>query len=269
MDSESEVSWATSMLRMVEERLKSEAPDEHEKYTRLNNKGKLEYIRKHWHLLDVGFDKALLDQINAVLHPLLEKVVTEEINKEIYEHHIPKSVAAKHNMIEFRIIMQRYANYVKRRSLEEESRLSLPYYLMIVESVYTADVDLVIFLLAKSGTRYYRTKYDRSREYVALESLAALDSETLYNKLVFLRENGFSVISDVCDRYLRNSIAHMDFVALKDGSVAYERMRKKTIIPKHELEARIVRLISVCQCVSESLNDFYGRRYGFYQTQSK
>ena len=137
MDDKLKVSWDTSILRIVEERLKSEAPAEYEKYIKLDNKGKLEYIKKNKNILDVGYDKKLLEGVNAVLHPLLGKVIAEEVSKEIIENFFPKSHAATHNIFEFRILLQKYANNIKPRSFEEESRLSLPYYLMIVESMFT------------------------------------------------------------------------------------------------------------------------------------
>lgn len=259
---ELKVGTATTILRLVEERLRSEAPAEHDEYIKLSDEEKFEYIRKNRELLDVGYDKELMKSIDAVLHALLEKVVTEEISKEIVENHIPRSNRSMHNIFEFRIILQKYANYVKRRSSEEESRLSLPYYLMIVESVYTADINLLVYLLVKSGLRYYRSKRDGLKVYVGVDDLQQLYKETLFSKLTFLRENGFSVVSDICDRHLRNSIAHMSFIVFSDGSVAYEKNRSATRITEGDLEAKIAGLLSVCQCIMESLRQFYGRKYG-------
>jgi len=137
MDNTLKISQDTMLLRLVEERLKVENPIEYEKYTKLDDKGKIEYIKKNLDSLDVGFDKRLLEEINHVLHPLLEKVITEDINKEIIKNHSPKANASMHNLTEFRIILQKYGNTINPHSLEEESRLSLPYYLIIFESAYT------------------------------------------------------------------------------------------------------------------------------------
>lgn len=258
MDDKLKVSWDTSILRMVEERLKSEAPAEYEKYIKLDNKGNL----------DVGYDKKLLGDINAVLHPLLEKVITEEVSKEISENHSPKSM---HNIFEFGILLQKYANCIKPRSFEEESRLSLPYYLMIVESAFTTDINLLVYLLIESNVKYYRTKGGGKKEYVIINDLKKIDGETLYSKLTFLKENGFSVISDVCDRDLRNSIAHMGFIVFEDGSVAYENkaIKKVTTITKDDLETKIERLLNVCHCITESIRQFYEQKYGFTSELSK
>lgn len=258
------VSWNTTILRLVEERLKVEAPVEYERYVRLDEEGKWEYIKKNMKKLDVGYDKELLDKINTILHPLLESVVTEEINKEIVENHIPRSEYSMHQIFEFRNILQRYANYVKPRSPEEESRLSLPYYLIIVESVYTANVNLLIYLLTKSGKTYYRLKKDGSKKYKpSINNLERISGEKLNDRLIFLRENRFKMISDACDRHLRNSIAHMNVIVFTNGSVAYERESGKVSpITKKELENKIVEILSVCQCINESLRKFYDKKYG-------
>ena len=271
MDDKLKVSWDTSILRLVGERLKSEVPSEYENYIKLDSKGKLEYIKKNANILDVGYDKKLLEDVADILHPLLEKVITEEVSKEIVENYFHRFDAAMHNIFEFRIVLEKYANSIKPRSFEEESRLDIPYYLMIVESKFTADVNLLICLLIKSNVKYYRTRSDGKKEYVTINDLKKIDEETLYNKLTFLKENGFSVISDVCDRDLRNSIAHMGFIVFENGSVAYENkaIRKVTIITKDDLDTKTEKLLNVCHCITESIKQFYGQKYGFTRELSK
>ncbi len=260
---ENEISWDSSLIRMVEERLKSENHAEYEKLIKLDKNEKLEYINKNKNSLYFEFDKKLLHIIGTALHPLLEKVITEEVNKELCESFMPRSQGAWHNIIEFRIILQKYANEIKNRSDEEESRLSLPYYLNIVESKFTADVNLIVYLLIKSSLEYYRTKDKGEKEYVKINNLKRVAKENLHNKLTFLKENGFSVISDVCDRYLRNGIAHMEFIVFKDGSVAYENKSKVIIISKNDLDSKIEQLLNVCQCLTESIKQFYNQKYSF------
>jgi hypothetical protein len=109
------VSWDTTIPRLVEERLRAEAPIEYEKYMKLDDKGKWEYIQRNMEKLDVGYDEGLLKKISTVLNPLLEKVVTEEVNEEIVMRHIPKSEHSMHQIVEYRNILQKYANYVECR----------------------------------------------------------------------------------------------------------------------------------------------------------
>jgi hypothetical protein len=262
MDKRLGVSWKTSIIRMVGERLKSEAPEEYEKYIRLNNKEKVGYIRKNLDKLSFGHDRKLLKDLSTVLYPLLEEIRTEELYKETTENHVSRFYAAMHNIYEFRIILQRYRNSVIPRSLEEESRLSLLYYLMIVESIFTMNIDLLVYLLIKNNVKYYRI-IGEGRKTKNLDNLKEISKETLYNKITFLKENGFSIISNVCDRNLRNSIAHMEFIVFEDGSVGYEnKVCKKTIrIEKDELEARIERLLNVCECIILSIEQFYAEKY--------
>lgn len=215
--------------------------------------------------LDDGYDKDLFKDVNAILEPLLTKVVTEAINKEIYKRHIPHHEAAKHNIIEFRLILEKYHNIVKPLTFEEQTRLALPYYLMLVESLFTADITLLIYLLINNKVKYYRTKSNGEKVDAKITNLKEINEETLFNKLIFLKENGFSLISDSCDRDLRNSIAHMDFIVFENGSLTYEKMRKVTTITKDDLEAKIGRLLNVSHCISESIRKFYEFKYGSSQ----
>ena len=265
MNDDMKVSWETSVIRMIEERLKSEAPLEYKVFIKLDTKWKIAYIKANWNKLDFGYDERLLKDINLVLHPLLEKVVTEDVNKEIIENHRPKSFLAMHNIFEFRIILEKYANNIKSRSFEEETRLALPYYLLIVESAFTASINLLVYLLIKDGVKSCRGKRSDKKEHVSINSFKKISKETLYNKLTFLKDNGFEVITDVCDRDLRNSIAHMEFIVLEDGSVAYENktIKKTTTISPDTLVSKIERLLNVCQCIVESRRQFYKQRYGF------
>lgn len=249
------------LLRLIEERLKVENSTEYEKYAKLDDMGKREYIEEHLDNLDVGFDKKLLEEVNLVLHPLLGKVITGDINKELIENHLPKSNLSIHNLIEFKIILQKYGNMIKPHSLEEESRLVLPYYLIIFEGTYTLCVNLITFLLIKNNIRYYRTRHG-SKQYKKINNLRSLDKEVIYDKIAFLHDNGFSVISDICDRDLRNSIAHMSFAVFTDGSTVYEKSNGEAKkVTKDELDAKIERLISICQCVDLSLEQYYRKKY--------
>lgn len=91
-----------------------------------------------------------------------------------------------------------------------------------------------------------------------------MDKETVYNKLTFLGEKGFSIISDICDRDLRNSIAHMNFIVFTNGSVVYENGNGKGIkITKDELDTKIERLVSICQGINLSFEQFYNKKYRF------
>lgn len=250
-------------LQMIEERLKFEAPEKHKEYIKLDREGKIGFIKDNWDLLDVGYDKNLLRSIGAVLNPLLSNVIKEEVSKVILEDHIPKSGVAFNHIFVFRLILLKYSNNVTPRSLEDETRLSLPYYLMIVESVFTANVNLLVYLLIKDNVRYYRTDKDGKKKFKNISSIDEINRETLHNRLTFLEDNGFSLISGSCDRHLRNSIAHMSFKVFKDGSVEYENKSGTIKISKDDLEAKIERLLNACHCMKLSIKKFYENKYGF------
>ena len=73
-------------------------------------------------------------------------------------HWEPQIKAKMHNTTELYIIMLRYAFNVKDHTPEEQSRLLLNYYLLLVEGVYTAQVNLVAYLLTKAGATYRSSK---------------------------------------------------------------------------------------------------------------
>jgi hypothetical protein len=128
--------------------------------------------------------------------------------------------------------------------------------------VYTANVNLLLYLLTKNGKIYYRTKIGGKRENAPnVNDLEKISEEKLYDKLTFVRENGLELISDVCDRHLRNSIAHMNIVIFDNGAVAYKGEHGKlVVVPKTELDTKIEKLLSVCQCISESMKKFYSKK---------
>ena len=244
-----------NVMRVIEERLKFENPIEYEKYIKLDNQGKLIFIEEHWDILDVGIDIALLHEINEILHPLLEKVMTIDFKKEIFHDHGPRYYIAMENVIEFRTLLAKYANNISPRTPDEESRLSLPYYLIIVESVFTQDVNNLIYVLIKNDVAY------RGKKNKIIKTLHEVREESLYKKLAFLNDNGFSLVSNICDRDLRNSIAHMNFFLNSDGSVQYSN--NLTGISKEELEGKIEKMLHICQCLNESYMLFFGEELGF------
>ena len=243
-----------AMLRLVEQRLKSISSSEYEIFKKLDNEGKLVYIDQHQDILNVGFDADLLIEINKILHPLLEKVMTVELKKEIYHDQAARYFLAMDNVIEFRTVMWKYAQNISPRTPDEESRLSLPYYLMIVESVFTQDLDNLVYLLIKNYVAY------QGKKKKTINTMNEIREESLYKKLTFLNDNGFSLISDICDRDLRNSIAHMNFILNSDGSVQYNN--NVNGISKIELENKIEKTLNVCHCLSESYMQFFGKQLG-------
>ena len=261
MDKKLEVSANTTIIRLIEERLKSESSLDYEKFIKLNDKGKLEYIKQNFDHLNVGYDEALFEEINHILYPLLEKVVNEEVNKEMVENYFPKSNRSTHNLFEFRMIMEKYSNYVSLASFEEKSRLSLSYYLLIVESVFSIQIDLIIYLLIKNNVKYYIMK-NTKKQFKNISTLKEIGTQNLSDKLKFLEDNGLSIISNCCDRELRNSVAHMEIIVFKDGSVAYNNKPNNPIISKEDLENKIERSLNVIHCIIESMQRFYNDKYG-------
>ena len=59
-----------------------------------------------------------------------------------------------------------------------------------------------------------------------------IEEDSLWNKLRFLEENGFGFIVEACDRQLRNSVAHLDFIVFTNGCVGYGANRGT---PGHEV----------------------------------
>ena len=250
-----EVSVSTIRERLFLERLRLVHPEKAEALPRMKVKERAKFVDDNWSKLFPGPDPALLRVVNGPVQKLVKKAMDAEADEVVRSHLEPQIKAKMHNTTELYIIMLRYAFNVKDHTAEEQSRLLLNYYLLLVEGVYTAQVNLVAYLLSNAGAPYHSSKAVSEHGHQN-GSLGVIEEDSLWNKLRFLEENGFGFLVEACDRQLRNSVAHLDFIVFTNGCVGYGANQKNSRIMKYEeLVHKVEALKSIADAMDQVTNE--------------
>jgi hypothetical protein len=245
------VSIATLRRRLFEARLKAINRADFQRYSQLDEKQKQAAVEANWDRVIPPVDPALKKALSPLIGGLFAKVKEPQVLDHIRGQLLPQMQAKMHNTTEYYILMTKYGNDIDSRTPEEETRLMLHYYLMLVEGIYATQLNILTILLSKTG-HHYDMGYCRP----GTSEMDAIAEDSLANKLRFLQDNGLDIVSGACDRQLRNSIAHVEFVAFTDGSVAYNVNKDRpNIISRRELESRVLEL----RKTSDALGDLLSR----------
>ena len=243
------VSIASLRRRLFEARLKAINRADYERYSQLEDRQKEAAVEASWDRVippvDPGMSKALAPAMTGLFAKVKEPEVLDHIRGQL----LPQMQAKMHNTTEYYILRTKYGNDIDSRTPEEETRLMLHYYLMLVEGIYATQLNILTILLSKSGHRY-EMGYCRP----GTSEMDAIAEDSLANKLRFLQDNGLDIVSRACDRQLRNSIAHVEFVAFTDGSVAYSVNKDRPkIISRGELVSRVLELRKMSDALGDVL----------------
>lgn len=236
--------------------MKAEFPEDYKNYTHLSPEEKIKYIFINLNRFDVGYNIDVYQEMKNILYPLFLNTLNEETSKELYIKWVNKSKNSLDNILNYRTILYKYDNSVVNKTIEDMTRLNLLYYLAIIESVFTDKINITTYLLICSGIPYYRQN-KITKNISDVDDYEKVKNETLYNKLGFLKDNGFSKICDFCDRKLRNAIAHMEFVVDPKGSVFYDggtSVVNKSFIDVNNM---IEKLLEVTQSFSKIMGEAY------------
>ena len=243
------VSIASLRRRLFEARLKAISRADYERYSQLDEGQREASVEASWERVIPPVDPVACKVLTPIVTGLFSKVKEAQVLEHIRGQMLPQMQAKMHNTTEYYILMTKYGNDIDSRTPEEETRLMLHYYLMLVEGIYTTQLNILTILLSKSGHRY-EVNFCRP----GTSELDAIAEDSLANKLRFLQDNGLDVVSRACDRQLRNSIAHVEFVAFTDGSVAYSVNKDRPkIISRGELESRVLELRKMSDALGDIL----------------
>ncbi|HEY3419986.1 MAG TPA: hypothetical protein VGK23_05480 [Methanomassiliicoccales archaeon] len=243
------VSIASLRRRLFEARLKAISPADYERYSQLDEGQKDASVEASWDRVIPPVDPVMCKALSPIVAGLFAKVKDPAVLGHIQGQMLPQMQAKMHNTTEYYILMTKYGNDIDSRTPEEETRLMLHYYLMLVEGIYTTQLNMLTILLSKSGHRY-----EVSSCRPGTSEMDAIAEDSLANKLRFLQDNGLDLVSGACDRQLRNSIAHVEFVAFTDGSVAYSVNKDRPrIISRKELESRVLELRKLSDALGDLL----------------
>jgi hypothetical protein len=178
-------------------------------------------------------------QINKELEPLLRRILypVDKKSSEI--------IQLKENAKEwYRRFIRAYQISGKVVSIQklilttEEpqivSTLKLFQYLGFVESIGTNVIDMLVLLLITDGKHFHVEKSYGLPRIVHAKNFKDLDSpnSSLSEKLSFLKNNGLERTSKICDRTLRNDIAHLNFDIDKQGKISTRHCKELDVDEK-------------------------------------
>lgn len=259
MAEELKVSVSTIRERLFLERMRLLHPGKVDAFQAMKSKAKSKYLDDNWCKLFPPVDAALRKIVTAPMQRLVSKGMNAEADEMMRAHWEPQIKAKLHNTYEFYIIMMRYSSHLSERNAEEQSRLLLTYYLLLVEGVYSAQVNILCYLLTNSGPAYKSSK-TMAEHASSNGSMGMIEEDSLWNKLRFLEDNGLYFFVEACDRQLRNSVAHLDFIVFTNGCVGYgASQRGPKVISYDDLVHKVEVLKSISDAVNEVLADETGK----------
>lgn len=115
-----------------------------------------------------------------------------------------------------------------------KSLLSLTTYLFYIEGIYMLSIDVIIYYLIQDCHDIWSEE-----RRIFVDEFKDLDRIPLATKLKFLEKHDYSETVKLCDRKLRNAIAHHEFEIQPDGTVDYYHYGKKNETNNYELRRRI------------------------------
>jgi len=205
---------------------------------------------------ELGVDSEFVKNLKFKLSPILEKAIRLEpsFNKSFLEFRQEMHNYRLKNIIDINNLFFRKIKPKLEIEEKELSLLFLIHYLFMVEGPFTLQVDTIAYTLVTSGNKLYSKFLGRD-----VQQFQDLESISLSQKLVFLKKNDLGIVSNCCDRKLRNHIAHLTFTIDKEGTVHLKSettpIRSEKFNPKYE------KLRNIINSIQMALEDFYYEKY--------
>jgi hypothetical protein len=242
MEKQLEVGYDTVRLRLFQARLRARHPEKAAEFMSLPEQERRETSERQWRaLFPIPKEKALEHLTKQV-----SDLVAKQGSAPHVERMFPLVRGKSHNTMEYLAIIEELRPGLNPETL---SRMQLPLYLMVVEGVFTGQVNLLCVLAAGKGYRPSGSAADRG------DLFDTVCADALYNKLGFLDSIGLDRFTGSCDRDLRNCIAHLDYVVFTNGSVGYQGRKGTLLLGQRELEEKCEALRSTVDVVNEGIRD--------------
>jgi len=205
---------------------------------------------------ELGVDSKFVKNLKFKLSPTLEKTIKLEpsFNKSVLEFMQEMHSYRLKNIVDINDLF--FGKIKPKLEIEEKefSLLFLIHYLFMVEGPFTLQVDTIAYTLVASGNKLY-SEFLRKN----VQQFQDLESINLSQKLIFLKKNDLGIISDSCDRKLRNHIAHLTFTIDKEGTVHLKS--ETTFIRSDEFNLKYKKLRNIVNSIQMALEDFYYEKY--------
>jgi hypothetical protein len=173
-------------------------------------------------LKEEGYDFSLLQEFNSKCFSLASSVDEDEA-KDLF-----KKISEKvwYNLLNALDVLE-LLNDATKLTPKQKSLISLYFYINLVEGTISEQIQIISFMLIRSGKKIYDCRRKRfAKTYTDLERI------DLKAKIEFINVNGFHFASREIDRNLRNCIAHQDFIIFDDGTVKNLRTGQQIDIEK-------------------------------------
>ena len=143
------------------------------------------------------------------------KISSIDFNK--YKNPDPEGIARYQDDLIRRFTSELYYHQLPTMKNDAKTFYDLVWYLFFIEGLYSFIIDNIIIYLVINDKISLRTNYNKKR---SVKNFEDLEDVSLSCKLKYLEDNGYSEISKVCNKDLRNAIAHHQFLILNDGKLA-------------------------------------------------
>ncbi len=169
-------------------------------------------------------DYTLARDLKEKYFPLLEKAhkrFGDAFDKYFHEHRLGTDIRLD-NIKTLVLLVEKLGAVRQKLSLKEQAVIFLSLqYLPIVEGAFSSEINFLIYTLIVNG-------YDFEWSGEKVNSVTTIEKASLSEKIKFLENNGFEIITAKCDPKLRNSIAHL-FYKVKDNGKIYVNGVEKDI----------------------------------------
>ena len=168
------------------------------------------------------------------LHKIQDEVLRIDFTKiyDVILKYTGKAMNQENHYKEIAEVWQRLDGTTISESMK--SILSLTTYLFYIEGIYMLSIDVIIYYLIQDCHDIWSEE-----RRIFVDEFEDLNRIPLATKLKFLEKHDYSETAKLCDRKLRNAIAHHEFEIQSDGTVDYYNYGKKSETNNYELRRRI------------------------------
>jgi len=168
------------------------------------------------------------------LHKVQDEVLRIDFTKiyDVILKYTGKAINQEKHYEEIKEVWRRLDGTTISESMK--SLLSLTTYLFYIEGIYMLSIDVIIYYLIQDCHDIWSEE-----RRIFVDEFEDLNRIPLATKLKFLEKHDYSETVKLCDRKLRNAIAHHEFEIQPDGTVDYYHYGKKNETNNRELRHRI------------------------------
>ena len=251
-----------SALDLLELRLKEEKPDEYLKMEKLSGQERREFLEEQWSQLFRPIKPEIIENVRNGISPCISQALMKDgFPYELMKHQTKGGIGDPGKLI----VREKMAIKETPISTEEENSMkAMDAFKTVVEGAYRWHIEIVTYALIINGKIHDSIMIGRGKNKRVPSSLDEISKIDLGKLIEFLEAQGLQVITNACDKTLRNASAHDHYKSYPDGSVEYwDRNHLKKKISLSDLNIIIDDLIDVNYSMTEAIKFSLGEVFGF------